>query len=146
MFIPSYDVLPQTTKPDCVKMSLDIPVFESVGSKKKKKETKGAITSGRSNQLNQPGSVSVNAILLLTSAEQEQFNNDYRTLPHENAKLSLSAFTYRQVLPLPQVHLPRTRRCLDFCSLIASVESIISEEETHLQVIDLYLTSEYCNE
>lgn len=134
MYIPSYDVLPQMKRPECVKMSLDIPVFETTG--KTKKASKG-VASAKHNPHVESGGQSINQVLLLTSREQEEFNNEYRTLPHENAKLSLAKFTYRQVLPMPQIHLPRTHRCQDFCSLISSVETMISEEEAHIQVLNL---------
>jgi hypothetical protein len=142
MYVPSYDVLPQTKRPECVKMSLDIPVFDTAS--KRKKESKGS-ASVKHNSRSESAGLPINQVLLLTSREQEEFNSEYRTLPHENSKLSLAKFTYRQVLPMPRVHLPRTSRCLDFCSLISSVETMISEEETHIQV-SLICVFLWCND
>ena len=117
-------------------MSLVIPQYE-VKSKKSNSREKVVAELGDTYESIGEESDRISKVKrgpLLTSREKEEYNAQYYVDPLGRAKLSLSRYIYRQTLPLPRLGFGRTQRSLEFCALISSIENLVADEESYLQV------------
>jgi hypothetical protein len=144
MFSPPYDILPKhLTKPECHKMTIEIPESNVPLKKKKRASLSSRLISFDTNDgddsipLQATGFTSARGYKL-TFQEKEEFAAKYYVEPEERQKLHLNRFVYRHAQPLPTLFLKRSQRGQKYSQLISSLEQLISGEEHSLEVCVLY--------
>lgn len=126
MFAPSSDVIPREhTRPECRKMVMNIAEMPANVIPKKR--------------LNATTETSTAPDIYLNSNEMEEFQSRFRIANDSSNEIILGRYSYRNLMPLPVVNFARCDRSLEFTTLVADLEGLVSREEEQLQVIYMKL-------
>jgi hypothetical protein len=74
--------------------------------------------------------------IYLNSGESLEYQLQFHIPPENSSNILLGRYMYRSVMPLPFIHLERSKRSLEFNTVMADLEGLVALEEERFMVIE----------